>query len=472
MSYISLHFAAMTMVLFFLYYTLPKRFQPYILLVGSLYFYYRCSGTLLFVMMATSAIAYICSNLFSHLYSHRCCKYFFATTIVLLTAPLFVLKYADLSIGIPVGISFYTLQLIAYCVDVYQHKTEPETNFFHFLLFTSFFPQILQGPIPRYSELKETMFSVHTYNKEDSTLGFSKILTGLLLKFMIADKAAVLVDTVFNANEAMPGYAFAIAGILYSFQLYADFISCVSLAQGVSLLFGIHLGENFMQPYCAVSIKDFWHRWHISLSSWLRDYIYIPLGGSRKGKLRTDINLILTFLISGIWHGVGFKFAIWGIIHGLYQIIGKYTINTRNRFFATIHCPDSLRRISQHLFTFLLVTIAWIIFRANSLADGIFALYSIVFRFSSVQSVSDEISSEASLIYGLSIAEFILLVICIVTLLIYDYHKEKTHTAIILLNHKNVLCQCFIAFIVLLFIAIFGTYGFGYDSSTFIYGGF
>lgn len=473
MSYVSIHFAAMTAALFFLYYFMPKRFQPYLLLAGSLYFYYRCSGILLIIMVAASVCAYLFGRLLYTNATAPYTEYLLYICNLILIVPLIFLKYIHVvSIGIPVGISFYTLQLIAYCCDIYHGKCEPETNFFHFLLFTSFFPQILQGPIPRYQVLKTTMFIPHEYEKATVTTGFSKILTGLLLKFLIADKAGVLVDTVFNSNELMPGCAYALAGIFYSFQLYADFLSCVCLAQGISLLFGIQLGENFKQPYCATSVKDFWHRWHMSLSTWLRDYIYIPLGGSRKGSFFTNLNILITFLISGIWHGVGLQYMFWGLLHGCYQIIGKYTCTLRNHLFTCIKCSKQIREMSQQFFTYILITIAWIIFRANSLTDGLFAVYSIIFRFD-LSSFITQIYNDANVtFYGLALPEFILLILCILCLLIHDCRKNKGLTYNNLLISQNSIQQCIVAICILLFIAIFGTYGFGYDARTFIYGGF
>lgn len=463
MSYISLHFAAMVIALFTLYYILPKRFQPYLLLAGSLYFYYRCSGILLIVLLTTSIIVYILGIL---LHSHHS-RLLLAAAAGLLVLPLGTLKYCHLSIGVPIGISFYTLQLIGYCIDIYRGKSLPEKNLLRFILFSSFFPQILQGPIPRYGELSQTLYTPHDYDSELTAEGFSKILTGLILKYMIANKASVLVDTVFNSNEPMAGCAVLLAGILYSFQLFADFMSCVNISQGTALLFGVRLSDNFRQPYCAESIKDFWRRWHISLSQWLRDYIYIPLGGSRKGRLRTDINLLITFLISGVWHGVGLKFALWGLMHGLYQLIGKYTLSPRDYFFSLVHCPPSLRLWIKRISTFVLVMLAWIVFRANSLASAIDCLYRIPFQFN-----PSFMLNGGFLQLGLSLQELLLLVFCIVVLMFLEYSQNNGLQQLLILTGKNGFLQYILALLILLGIAIFGTYGFGFDANAFIYGGF
>lgn len=495
MSFLSLHFAAMVAVLFFVYYIVPKRFQPFLLLVGSLYFYYRCSGLLLFVMAGTSLLAFLFGKL---LYNYRCStpaesssapnaklRILCVFSVILLLTPLLCLKYSGFlfrilgkvnlvaggtegffSIGLPIGISFYTLQLIAYVLDIFHGKYAPETNFFRFLLFTCFFPQILQGPIPRYDALKETLFVPHDFEGKTVTAGLYKLLFGLFLKLMIADKAALFVDSVFNTEESFAGAVYLAAGILYSFQLYADFLSCVLLAQGTALLFGIRLSENFARPYLASSIKDFWRRWHISLSNWLRDYVYIPLGGNRKGAFRTGCNLLATFLVSGIWHGSGFKYLFWGAMHGGFQLIGKYTLSVRSRFFSALKLPVRGRAFLQRFTTFFLVMLAWIIFRANSLRDGLFALYSIVFRF------LPENLSESFGNLGLSLPEFFVLACSVLLLLICDYLAEHGKTAVETVLALQPAKRFVLSLLLLLIIMVFGTYGFGYDANAFIYGGF
>ena len=460
MSFLSLHFAAMVAVLFVVYYILPKRFQPLLLLVGSLYFYYCCSGPLLLVLVGTSLIAFLL-GLWIPKHKKLC---FFA--VLLLLSPLVAFKFDFISIGIPLGISFYTLQLIAYCVDLYRGKYKPETNFLHFLLFTSFFPQILQGPIPRYESLKETLFAPHDLEEQTMTEGLFKILGGLFLKLMIADKAAIFVNSVFNSDERFAGAFYLAAGILYSFQLYADFLSCVLLAQGVALLFGVKLSENFAQPYLATSIKDFWRRWHISLSSWLREYVYIPLGGNRKGKLRTNLHLLITFFVSGLWHGTGFKYVAWGLLHGMYQIIGKYTLSFRDRFFSACKIPERWRLCMQRVSTFILAMFAWILFRANSLRDGLTAWYSIAFDFQ-LKTFADTVFT-----FGLSLPEILVLLLSIAALCLCDHQAEKGKIFSKVWLDKPPVTKFLCAFLVLLVVAIFGTYGFGYDANAFIYGGF
>lgn len=482
----------MITVLFLVYYIVPKRLQPMLLLIGSLYYYYKCSGWLLVVMIVTSMIAFFWGKLLVKYREHLKNKIFLCENfrlkicllvgIILLLLPLFSLKYSNFvfqfinsrnifekfaNIGLPIGISFYTLQLIAYCIDVYRGKYEPEVNFFAFLLFTCFFPQILQGPIPRYEIIKKTLFDIHEFEEKIVTEGIIRIIEGLFLKYMIADKAAIFVNAVFDTGEKFAGIIYLVAGIFYSFQLYTDFLACVFLAQGVALLFGVKLSENFEQPYFATSIKEFWRKWHISLSSWLRDYVYIPLGGNRKGKVLTNINLLITFGVSGIWHGVGYKYLFWGLLHGVYQIVGKYTIEIRNNFWNKVKVTFWGRTLIQRLCTFFLVMSAWIIFRANSLKEGIYALYAIVadFRLKEYSSIFSN--------FGLNTAELIILLISICILLICEHRmvlKEKSLTDSF--SELTMIKLFMFTVAVILVVLIFGTYGVGYDANDFIYGGF
>lgn len=264
------------------------------------------------------------------------------------------------------------------------------------------------------------------------------------------------------------GYAL-IAGILYSIQLYTDFYACTSIAQGVSGLFGIDLIDNFARPYFATSIKDFWRRWHMSLSSWLRDYVYIPLGGNRKGTSRKYVNIAVTFFISGIWHGAGWNFLFWGLLHGFYQIAGDLLLPVRKKLRAIVHLDESrlYYRVLSQVVTFVLVTIGWIIFRANSLRTAIKMLLSIATVY------NPWIFTNASIYnLGLDMRDFHILSISIVVLFVISILREKG-----IAIRKNViswpLLGRWVFYLgIILFIVIFGTYGYGFDSQAFIYGGF
>lgn len=273
---------------------------------------------------------------------------------------------------IPIGLSFYSLQVIAYLVDIYKGRIDCQKNLLKYALFISFFPQVIQGPIPRYQQLGEQLFHGHRYDSDRFMKGIQLIIWGFFLKYMITNKASIIVDTIFDNSTTYQGWFVLVAGILYSFQLYADFQSCVTMSQGVSQLFGINLIDNFDHPYFSTSIKEFWRRWHISLSTWLRDYIYIPLGGNRGGQFSKYRNLVITFAVSGIWHGGSWKYLFWGLMHAGYQIAGDLTHGVQEKIYSFFQMPpgSKLRRLVQRFLTFYFVMTAWIIFRASSLKTG------------------------------------------------------------------------------------------------------
>ncbi|MBP3784353.1 MAG: MBOAT family protein [Butyrivibrio sp.] len=364
-------------------------------------------------------------------------------------------RLTGLSWIVPVGLSFYTLQMVAYLVDIYKGKVTAQRNIFKFALFASFFPQIIQGPIPRYEALSGQLYEGNEFDFDEFVGGLQLILWGFFLKFMIADKAGVVVNTVFDDYASYAGGYVLFAGVLYSLQLYADFLACTTLAQGVSQMFGIRLSDNFERPYFATSIKDFWRRWHISLSSWLRDYVYIPLGGSRKGAFRKYLNVVITFAVSGLWHGDSVKFVFWGLLHAFYQIA--------ERPLDKVKVPVILRRLG----TFVLAMIGWIIFRADSL-DSSFAMLK-----SMVTVWNPQIWTDGSLLeLGLGGAEMVVLGVSLLALLVVSCMQERGVKVRDLVSSMNVAFRWVIYLLAIWAIWIFGTYGFGFNASDFIYGGF
>lgn len=370
---------------------------------------------------------------------------------------------------VPLGISFYSLQIIGYLVDIYNKKINPQKNFLKYALFISYFPQIIQGPIPRYEQLQTQLIEGHKFKEDVFIRGFCYIIWGFFLKLVIADKAAVIVNAVFNNYPAYSGVYIWVASFLYSIQLYTDFLACTMLAQGVSRLFGIELVDNFKRPYFATSIKEFWKRWHISLSDWLRDYIYIPLGGNQRGRLHKYLNLIITFLISGIWHGVGIKFLVWGAIHAVYQIAGELLSKPKEKIYQLFQVSiDSKwkRRIKQ-VGMFMLVNWAWIIFRADTLGLGLRLIKHMFCEFNPWVLFNDRLFT-----LGLGWKEVLVLIFAIILL----WQVEKRQEDGIIISEK-IMCQCLplrwlIYILGIVSIIIFGTYGFGFDAQDFIYGGF
>ena len=225
--------------------------------------------------------------------------------------------------AVPIGISFFSFQAYGYLADVYYRRTDCERNLRDYALFISFFPQIASGPISKAKDLLPQIKSLKTFDADKATQGLKLLLWGLFLKVVLADRLGLYVDSIYDNYTYQTGFSLFVASLCYSLQIYGDFAGYSLMAIGVAKVLGFDLINNFNRPYFATSITDFWHRWHISLSIWLRDYVYIPLGGSRCSKLRTYWNIFATFLVSGIWHGANWTFIIWGIIHGVAQIAEK-----------------------------------------------------------------------------------------------------------------------------------------------------
>ncbi|MDE7359809.1 MAG: MBOAT family protein, partial [Lachnospiraceae bacterium] len=299
--------------------------------------------------------------------------------------------------------------------------------------------------------------------------GFYRILWGFFLKLMIANVAARFVDFVYESYQVYVGCYVLVAGILYSIQLYADFAACISISKGVANLFGVELADNFRHPYLAVSVKDFWHRWHISLSEWLKDYIYIPLGGSRKGRVRTYINLILTFLVSGVWHGAGLRFLVWGMMHAVYQITGDLTRNIQRKAAKLLGLEESagvtlwIRRV----WTFLCVMTAWILFRAESLKKGLQMLWS-MFRVRNLWIFTND----SLFTMGLEWKEWVVLGVSVLVLFAVSIKQEQGISFSELIFRQPVYVRWILYLAAIFGIMTFGVYGQGYDAQAFIYGGF
>ena len=280
------------------------------------------------------------------------------------------------SLILPLGISFFTLQAIGCAVDVYREKCPVPQSAVHFCLFTSFFGFISSGPITRAGSFLPQLQAPRRFDADKAVSGLVLMAQGLLAKVCVADLLAVIANGVWGDVRVYSGPVLALGALAYTFQLYFDFSGYSMLAQGCARVLGLELPQNFNTPYFSRSIKEFWRRWHMSLSAWLRDYVYIPLGGNRKGTARKYLNLLATFAVSGLWHGTGLTFLIWGLLHGLYQVAGAVLEPARTKAYALLHIRRSGRLASvwQCLFTFLLVHTAWVFFRAASVQDALYVL--------------------------------------------------------------------------------------------------
>ncbi len=469
MNYTSFYFYIFLFVTVVIYYIAPKKVQWIILLIANFVFIWLATSSIpkLVVFIATIFISYL-FGLFLEKYKS---KLLLALGIIVSASPLLLSRIIDLinasgnhsisfTIIEPLGLAFYSMQIIAYLADIYTCKISPETNLAKYALFISFFPQIIQGPISRFAELSDQLIVGHPFNEDNLMRGIQLILWGFFLKYMIADKAGVIVDTIFGDVDSYLGFYIWVAGILYSLQLYSDFLACITLSQGIAQIFGIHLTDNFARPYFAESIKDFWRRWHISLSSWLKDYIYIPLGGNRHGRLHKYLNLLITFAVSGFWHGSGFKYIFWGLLHGVYQVAEDLIpFFHKKRHGAT--------RILRMGINFYFVMTAWIIFRAQNLFTGLRMIARMYRNF------NPWIFFDNSLYYlGLSRKELDIMLLSLAVLLVVSLKQEKG----IVLRDKFATCHWSIKWciyiMVIVVLWVFGSYGYGYNAADFIYGGF
>lgn len=393
MTFNSWEFLLFYPIVALLYFVLPKKLKWPMLLVASYYFYMCYRADLVVLILLTTLVSWGMSMLVERTESKRLRRLYLTLTLVVCLGVLFFYKYFDflsvsafslvrlfgveaspliLDLALPVGISFYTFQTLSYVIDVYRGDIKCERNFFFYALFVSFFPQLVAGPIERPGNLIPQLKEPHKWSTPDAVKGAKHMLVGFFKKVVVADGISVFVDAVYNNPDSATGLGVLVATCLFAVQIYCDFSGYTDIAIGCARVMGIRLMQNFDHPYRATSIKEFWSRWHISLSSWFRDYLYIPLGGNRVSKARHLFNLFLVFLVSGLWHGAAWTFVVWGALHGIYQIVGNLTIKHRNALLCRVGLsPDHrLVRAVRTFLTFLLVGFAWIFFRANRMADA------------------------------------------------------------------------------------------------------
>ena len=370
------------------------------------------------------------------------------TIIVNLAILVFMkfLPYTNFSILAPLGISYYTLQIISYLVDVYKGKYEPENNFFNFTLFIMYIPHLFIGPISRYDDIKKTLLAKRKITANNIFDGLLRICWGLIKKFVIAGRTAIFISTISGNIEYSGGYAL-LAMIIYSINLYADFSGGIDIVLGVSKMFGIDLVENFDAPYFSQSIKEFWRRWHISLSSWLKDYVYIPLGGNRKGTLRKNINLLITFTVSGLWHGV--NYIVWGILNGIFVMFGE-KFKTKSKIF-------------NRLVTFIIISFLWAFFIWQDQLTALKMMGSVFTTFN-----YSEVAAQI-LNLGLTLADWIVLAVFTIILFIFDGNKDKL---IPKLQNSKLETKTILIGVMILIVAILGIYGIGFNVNNFIYSKF
>ena len=482
MNYLSLDFVGFVAVVFLAYYIMPQKVRWGVLLLASLGFYalfdLKYVVFLLFATLSTYATALIVEKgKLKGLWVYLCVLvnvsvwfYIKELSWVLKTAArVFDFTVPTLKILVPVGISYFTLQAIAYLVDVAKGKVKAEKNPLKYLLFLSWFPAIVQGPISRYDQLMPQLVNPNKFSFDRTRDGLVLVLYGLVKKMVIADRLAIFANYCFQNYADLQGVILYLGAIAYSLQLYADFSGCVDICRGVSRLFGVELMDNFRSPYASRSIKEFWNRWHISLSSWLKDYIYIPLGGNRKGTFVKYLNIFIVFLVSGLWHGAGLQFFAWGLMHAAFQVAGAITDPLRRKIKDRLDITkDSLvERVLQTLITFHLVALAWIVFRSSGLAT---AMEYIKNMFGEAQ---PWVLFDGSVFtHGVSQTAFNVLLVNIVLLFTLERKFPTSDSFVTALTTNHLIIRWFVYIVLIFNVLLFGVYGSGYDLSGFLYGGF
>ncbi len=452
----------------------PGRYRRCVLLLGSIV--YICfEGGLLGIAAVT--LVTLITWAFGRVVSGR--KRAFVAAISFLVLVLFgwkILSYIVARAGIagltgvvtlpvPIGLSFFTFQAISYISDIYAGRIEPEKDILSFALYMMFFPKWMSGPIERagtFMEQLQFQGKIRAYSFHRITHAAAYIVWGLVLKFLIADKLAIAVDSAYDDLTVLGPVALFLVSVLYTIQIYCDFAGYTDIAIGISKLFGIDLTKNFRTPYMAENITDFWRKWHISLSSFLRDYIYIPLGGNRKGALRKHLNTVAVFVVCGLWHGIGLSFLAWGLLHAFYSIATSLISRTRLKFLT----KGTVGRV----ITFLLVNFAWIFFRAGSLRQGLMFAKNMIPVFNGNAALAG-LGFTNGLMLGLSEVNWYIVLICIITLWVMDYvaSKRDTITPMVLIAGLSDNRRAVILATVLSLVLLFGEYGCGAEIRQFVY---
>ena len=471
MIYNSFNFLILFPFIFLLYYLIPAKFlrvRNLFLLGVSYLLYMSWKPIYALILLGVTLITFTFAILVER--SHKS-KPIMVLGVILSFLPLLFFKYFDflnenmthalsmmgicyhlegLNWAIPIGISFFTFQAIGYLWDVYYNKIEAEHDFLTYALFISFFPSILSGPINKASFVIPQLKTLRGYFDYHKVVeGCKMLLWGMFMKVVVADRVALYVDTILPDYNHYTGVSCLVASILYTIQIYADFAGYSLMAIGVGKVLGFELTENFRRPYWAHSVTDFWHRWHISLSIWLKDYIYIPMGGSRCEKIRNYWNIFVTFLVSGIWHGANWTFVVWGVLHGVFQIVEKAIGQQKCNY-------GQWGKILKIFITFLLINFAWIFFRMPTIADSI-GVITRIFDLSLPLTV-EEFTQEYMVFMGIGIFFLVL----------KDFFDEFMPSKMSLFNNRYAIVRWLSYISVIIMILLTGVFG----SDQFIYANF
>ncbi len=464
-----------------LYFLIPYKYRWAILLAGSYYFYMAWKPAYIILIIFSTLIDYSAGIMMGKTEDKRKRKKYLYLSLFTNLSLLFLFKYFNFfndsaktvldylnipfalptfKLLLPMGISFYTFQTLSYSIDVYKGVIEAEKHLGIFALYVTFFPQLVAGPIERSDNLLPQFREKHDFDYKLATNGLKLMAWGMFKKVVIADKVAILVNTVYNDVDSFTGFPLILATLAFAFQIFCDFSGYSDIAIGSAQFMGFRLMKNFERPYFARSISEFWNRWHISLSTWFKDYLYIPLGGNRVKRNRWFLNLFITFLISGLWHGANWTFLAWGIIHALYQIIGIITKPFRVKFIETIRLDKLtyLYKFIQIGITFSLVTFAWIFFRANSISDAIYVIKNMFYG--DFSNLYDQASN-----LGLDSFQLNISIISIILMELVHLLQAKVGSIRDFVSRRPILIRWALYYILVVWIIVFASFG----SQEFIY---
>lgn len=444
------------------YYALHDKYRVYLLTLVSLIMYSVWDLRYVGVLMCIILITWFSGKLLEKFIENKIISGAVLWVNVLLIASFLCLirVLPKGSIIVPVGISFYSLQAIGYVADVYRLKIHSEKSLIKYALFLSFFPVITSGPIQRTDVLLRRISEEKKFNYEKVRSGLLMVAYGLFAKGFVADRLEYIVSKAYDGYKTETGLVLLIGVITYAFQLYCDFMGYSYIALGSAKALGFDLPDNFRQPYLSTSVREFWGRWHISLSTWLRDYIYYPFGGSRNGRFRTVLNIAIVFLISGIWHGSGLTFVVWGALHGLYRIVEVFLLKKHE-------VTGKVQKTIRIVWTFILVDFAWLFFRAESLEKAFIIIRRIFTDNLPLYTLKNRLYTFGRTHEELAIWFAGLLIVCIV-----DVLHEKGVILSDWLGKRKAVFRWTVYFVFIVFMVMSTVYYYGYSSSTFIYSGF
>lgn len=494
MSFNSVDYLVFFPIVVLLYFVMPRKARMYWLLIASYYFYMSWNVKYGLLILLTTVVTYACGLSLSWV-GRRCVgrkrRSFkgaaVAASLIVNLGLLFYFKYTnfaidninavfqkagiavrcpDFDIVLPVGISFFIFQAIGYTIDVYRDEIQAEKNPFRYALFVSFFPQLVAGPIERSKNLLAQLRGNPEFDVDDAKDGLLTMAYGLFMKIAVADNIAAVIDPVFKAPDSQSGLMLLTATVLFAFQIYCDFNGYTQIAIGSARVLGFKLNQNFDAPYMGRSVKDFWRRWHISLTSWFRDYVYVPLGGSRKGKVRKQMNTMIVFLCSGLWHGAAWHYVAWGGLNGLFSVLEDVSRPVRDKIERKLSVDRGafMYRALQRIVTFVLIDFTWLFFRAASFRTALQMLKRIKNDFRLAWFIDFGFVGAFSSSYVLMTVMVPLLIIMAIDIL--KYCGKDIKAAIF---RQQIVFRWIIYAGIMLALLYWGLYGTGYEQTQFIY---